>query len=107
MRLDRRVNQLRASMLVQYDVADDAARASLRGGLAPFAVRLQQSCWLVPGSVGYDPASLAGALGSLVAPGDRLRVHRPCRACRTTLATYPANRGEAMLLHNSAVYVVL
>lgn len=75
-------------MLVAYDITDDRRRGGMANVLRPVGGRLQQSLWAVTPDEGIT--RFAAGLASLLEPGDRLRVHRPCPSCWAAVASRPA-----------------
>jgi hypothetical protein len=68
-------------VIVIYDIFDDDRRAAVRTGLRPVADRFQQSGWFLPPDVGITAPRVIDALGTLLAPGDRLGAYEPCPRC--------------------------
>jgi CRISPR/Cas system-associated endoribonuclease Cas2 len=84
-------------LLVAYDITDDTRRAGMANVLRPVGGRLQQSLWTVTPAAGLT--RFAAGLASLLEPGDRLRVHRPCPACWAAIEPRPATPDPLGWLH--------
>lgn len=68
-------------LLVVYDITDDRRRQRLRARLAPMAVWIQRSAWVVPPAPGLSARWLLAMLRPLTRSGDRLRIYEVCPAC--------------------------
>ena len=75
--------------MVFYDITDDANRLAVARVLAPLAVRVQRSTWILPAVPSGAVSRVVELLRELVDAGDRVLAIQPCPTCRRTVRAVP------------------
>lgn len=88
-----------------FDVADDARRAEVRSVLRVHGDWVQRSLWLAIPSPQLLVPSLGERLEAVLAPSDRLLIHRPCLTCLSRIRWRPVT-DRAVDHHERHLYLV-